>query len=373
MTNTQHSDDRQQAYLQRRAKVAELESDIIDGALGLGDERTADLVLKLIRYTELKTGSSITAADHRNLIQPRLVDLIAGLRRHQVEEAVQILLDYIDTAAGLVGTRNCFRLQFSAPIPNCEAAAQPPKRTGRVQQLIDGIHFECSDNGRSLLDELVSQHLDYVWCACGDGYRKGSEEARQILAGMSCPNCEAAEQPPELPDPPRLPPGSDWTEVMQEYGRQCYEVGKGGQDINSTFRELYQRVGQVDGDGRFTWFDPIPEEGATLYARTQAGRAWSKRPEAVNLARTIADGDPPPERVTEKGVRMLAEAVMHMDALCSAPLSTEPSSKAICYMAGAILDPTGKKIDNRHPEWGRAVAQAEAAYRALVESEGSES
>jgi hypothetical protein len=33
---------------------------------------------------------------HRSTLQPRLVNLIAGLRRHQVEEAVRLLLDYID-------------------------------------------------------------------------------------------------------------------------------------------------------------------------------------------------------------------------------------------------------------------------------------
>lgn len=33
---------------------------------------------------------------NRDWLQPRLVQLIAGLRKHQVEEAVQLLLDYID-------------------------------------------------------------------------------------------------------------------------------------------------------------------------------------------------------------------------------------------------------------------------------------
>jgi hypothetical protein len=33
----------------------------------------------------------------RAAIEPKLVDLIAGLRRHQVSEAVQILLDYVDS------------------------------------------------------------------------------------------------------------------------------------------------------------------------------------------------------------------------------------------------------------------------------------
>ena len=35
----------------------------------------------------------------RSYVQPRLVHLIAGLRQHQVEEAMQILLDYIDHRA----------------------------------------------------------------------------------------------------------------------------------------------------------------------------------------------------------------------------------------------------------------------------------
>ncbi|THJ30974.1 hypothetical protein E8K88_16555 [Lampropedia aestuarii] len=38
----------------------------------------------------------------RALFQPQLVELIAGLRRHQIEEAVQILLDYIDASTASV-------------------------------------------------------------------------------------------------------------------------------------------------------------------------------------------------------------------------------------------------------------------------------
>jgi len=34
----------------------------------------------------------------RKTLQPRLVHLIAGLRRHQVEEAVELLLNYIDAS-----------------------------------------------------------------------------------------------------------------------------------------------------------------------------------------------------------------------------------------------------------------------------------
>ena len=34
----------------------------------------------------------------RQRIEPRLVDLLTGLRRHQVQEAVALLLDYIDAA-----------------------------------------------------------------------------------------------------------------------------------------------------------------------------------------------------------------------------------------------------------------------------------
>lgn len=32
----------------------------------------------------------------RHVLQPRVVHLLCGLRRHQVEEAVQLLLDYAD-------------------------------------------------------------------------------------------------------------------------------------------------------------------------------------------------------------------------------------------------------------------------------------
>lgn len=35
----------------------------------------------------------------RDELEPYLVKLIAGLRHHQVEEAVHLLLDYIDTRA----------------------------------------------------------------------------------------------------------------------------------------------------------------------------------------------------------------------------------------------------------------------------------
>jgi hypothetical protein len=34
---------------------------------------------------------------NRQELEPRLVHLIAGLRHHQVEEAVRLLLDYIDS------------------------------------------------------------------------------------------------------------------------------------------------------------------------------------------------------------------------------------------------------------------------------------
>lgn len=42
-------------------------------------------------------GGSAPYSAHRSKLQPRLVHLIAGLRRHQVEEAVDLLLDYIDS------------------------------------------------------------------------------------------------------------------------------------------------------------------------------------------------------------------------------------------------------------------------------------
>ena len=44
------------------------------------------------------SGRSHTAVN-RTRLQPRLVHLISGLRVHQVEEAVQLLLDYVDQAA----------------------------------------------------------------------------------------------------------------------------------------------------------------------------------------------------------------------------------------------------------------------------------
>lgn len=55
------------------------------------------------------------AASVRKVLEPRLVDLIAGLRRHQVEEAVGLLLDYIDDKAGpavpaVVGEAEAFEL-----------------------------------------------------------------------------------------------------------------------------------------------------------------------------------------------------------------------------------------------------------------------
>ena len=44
-------------------------------------------------------GGSAPYSAHRSKLQPRLVHLIAGLRLHQVEEAVGLLLDYIDSKA----------------------------------------------------------------------------------------------------------------------------------------------------------------------------------------------------------------------------------------------------------------------------------
>lgn len=46
--------------------------------------------------------SSAAAASRssvRQVLQPHLVNQICGLRRHQVEDAVELLLNYIDTAA----------------------------------------------------------------------------------------------------------------------------------------------------------------------------------------------------------------------------------------------------------------------------------
>lgn len=43
------------------------------------------------------SGRPSQMAVNRTWLQPRLVQLITGLRRHQVEEAVHLLLDYIDS------------------------------------------------------------------------------------------------------------------------------------------------------------------------------------------------------------------------------------------------------------------------------------
>lgn len=45
-------------------------------------------------------GGGAQISEYRSLLQPKLVELIAGLRRHQVEDAVDLLLNYIDRAAG---------------------------------------------------------------------------------------------------------------------------------------------------------------------------------------------------------------------------------------------------------------------------------
>ena len=44
-------------------------------------------------------GGNAPHSASRSKLQPRLVHLISGLRRHQVEEAVDLLLDYIDYRA----------------------------------------------------------------------------------------------------------------------------------------------------------------------------------------------------------------------------------------------------------------------------------
>jgi len=44
-------------------------------------------------------------SDARKVLEPHLVNLIAGLRRHQVEEAVALLLDYIDAQSSAARTQ----------------------------------------------------------------------------------------------------------------------------------------------------------------------------------------------------------------------------------------------------------------------------
>lgn len=58
-------------------------------------DRKADIAANLNIAANLKAAEDAFACAREHL-EPRLVDLICGLRRHQVEEAVSLLLSYID-------------------------------------------------------------------------------------------------------------------------------------------------------------------------------------------------------------------------------------------------------------------------------------
>lgn len=70
----------------------------------------------------------------RALIQPQLVDLIAGLRRHQVEEAVQILLDYIDASTAAAQRLPAFESPLVQSIYEVLADSDTPTPTGEHYQ-----------------------------------------------------------------------------------------------------------------------------------------------------------------------------------------------------------------------------------------------
>lgn len=84
-----------------------------------------------------------SAAPVREVLEPRLVDLIAGLRRHQVEEAVGLLLDYIDAQAGsampaVIGESEAFELFRTFVRDNADARrVVVPWGDGRCAALLE--------------------------------------------------------------------------------------------------------------------------------------------------------------------------------------------------------------------------------------------
>lgn len=69
-------------------------------------------------------GGSAPYSTHRSKLQPKLVHLIAGLRRHQVEEAVDLLLDYIDSTAAQAAFRQ-----------------DPSRLLAEIRRKLDAYHF----------------------------------------------------------------------------------------------------------------------------------------------------------------------------------------------------------------------------------------
>jgi hypothetical protein len=68
----------------------------------------AEKLLRTTAHTAFERGfdaasqatAMATKTAHRKGLEPHLVNLIAGLRHHQVEEAVRLLLDYVDAGDG---------------------------------------------------------------------------------------------------------------------------------------------------------------------------------------------------------------------------------------------------------------------------------
>ena len=89
-----------------------------------------------------------SAASVREVLEPRLVDLIAGLRRHQVEEAVGLLLDYIDAQAGpampaVIGEIEAFELFRTFVHDNAKALHMvAPWGDGRCAGLLEVLVAE---------------------------------------------------------------------------------------------------------------------------------------------------------------------------------------------------------------------------------------
>lgn len=66
----------------------------------------------------------------RESLEPRLVNLIAGLRRHQVQEAVALLLDYVDAACESIDGGAWYaehqRLAYGLVFTTARASLSPP-------------------------------------------------------------------------------------------------------------------------------------------------------------------------------------------------------------------------------------------------------
>ena len=76
-------------------------------------------------------------AVNRAWLQPRLVHLISGLRVHQVEEAVQLLLDYVDQAASPAPRPSIHRAKpmeiMPMALPTWSVLTLPPKNVSLAE------------------------------------------------------------------------------------------------------------------------------------------------------------------------------------------------------------------------------------------------